>query len=515
LSLLDAVILIVFLATTTLFGAWLGRRDRNLGDFLLASRSMPWWLILGSIIATETSTVTFLSVPGLGYDPKEGDFRFMQVVMGFALGRVLVATILLPRYFEGKLFSAYEVLQQRFGRATRRIASGIFLIARNLGDGLRLYLTALMLGQLVSFAPEHQKYVLPICILAVGVTTMFYTSVGGMRSVVWNDCIQLVIYLLGAVCAAAIILQRLPDGFDTVLQVGQAEGKFRIFDLHFENSAQFPKTGGNTLFAGLLGGAFLSFGTHGVDQMMVQRYLAARSQKDAALAIVGSGLFIIGQFAFFLLIGVLLRAFYLSTMPTLSIANDQVFAKFIAEELPTGVKGMVLAAILAAAMSTLSSSLSSSASALLSDFGGAKSDSDSAAGELWKGRVATYVFGVIQMLVALAVYYRGSDRSVINQVLLLAGITTGLTLGVFLLGQLVRRASERDAIVGICLGAAVVFCVLFGLPWVQSFWLRIEPERQFRIPDLLNPVIFSLTVLGSGWLSSLLLTRDVQGAKVP
>lgn len=507
MSTLDLIIVVSFLIATTLLGAWLGRGDKNLGDFLLAGRQMPWWLILGSIVATETSTATFLSVPGRAYDPSEGDFRFLQVVFGFALGRILVSTFLLPRYFEGKLFSAYEVLQTRFGAATRKIASGIFLLARNLGDGLRLYLTAIALYQLVAAAPganaSQEAWIFPACVLAIGISTMVYTSIGGMRSVVWNDCIQLVIYLLGAILAAVIILQRLPHGMETVWETIRAENKLRLVDWHFANFTQFPKTGGYTLLAGLLGGGFLSFGTHGVDQMMVQRYLAARSQRDARIALVGSGLFIVAQFALFLAIGVLLRAFYLHVSPqTQFTANDQVFATFIARELPIGAKGIVIAAILAAAMSTLSSSFSSSASALMSDFLGAKSDDNAPSGELFLGRIATYAFGVIQMLVAIAVYYRNSDKSVVDQVLSLAGVTTGLTLGIFLLGQIVPKAKERDAVIAIIVGIAAVAFLFYGLTPLQTQWLAIEPKKVIKIPDLLNSVIFSTIVLTTGALTS-------------
>lgn len=494
----------IFIVATTALGAWLGRGDKNLGDYLLASRQMPWWLILGSIVATETSTATFLSVPGKAYDPAEGDFRFMQIVFGIAVGRVLVALILLPRYFEGKLFSAYEVLQQRFGALTRKIASGIFLVARNLGDGLRLFLTAVALHQLVEVEPTWEAWVFPLCVLVIGVSTMVYTSLGGMRSVVWNDCIQLVIYLLGALLAAAIILQRLPNGWQTVLETASAEQKWRVFDWHFANFAEFPRTGGQTFLAGLLGGSFLSFGTHGVDQMMVQRYLAARSQRDAWVALVGSGLFITAQFAFFLAIGVLLRAFYLHVSPQTEFSgNDQVFATFIARELPPGAKGFVIAAILAAAMSTLSSSFSSSASALMSDFVGVKSKEDGPSGELFWGRVATYGFGVIQMLVAIAVYYRNSDKSVVDQVLTLAGVTTGLTLGIFLLGQFVPRAKERDAVIAIVVGVAAVGFLFYGLGPLQTQWLEIEPKNIWKIPDLLSSVVFSMIVLATGTMTSL------------
>lgn len=514
MSLLDWFLLLAFLVATTVFGAWLGRGDKNLNDYLLASRQMPWWLILGSIVATETSTATFLSVPGIAYDPKEGDLRFLQVVFGFALGRILVAVFLLPRYFQGSLFSAYEVLHQRFGAATRRIASGIFLIARNLGDGLRLYLTALAFGQLVDTPAQYAAWVFPLCVLAIGISTMIYTSIGGMRSVVWNDCIQLLIYLLGALLAAAIIVHRLPQGMETVLETANAEHKFRLIDWHFQNFSEFPKTGGYTLFAGLLGGAFLSFGTHGVDQMMVQRYLTARSRRHATVALIGSGAAIMLQFAIFLAIGVLLRAFYLYVEPQVEFAhNDQVFATFIAHELPIGAKGLVLAAILAAAMSTLSSSFNASASALMSDFFSANVDKKRERSELLGSRLATYAFGVIQMLIAITVYYRGAGQSVIDQVLQIAGVTTGLTLGIFLLGQFAHGATERDALIGVVIGLAAVMVVLYGLETFPHEVLGLSRDLRWKIPALLNPVIFSLTVVSAGWLSSQLPHRARLGAK--
>lgn len=507
MSLLDGLILIGFLAATTALGAWLGRGDKSLGDFLLAGRRMPWWLILGSIVATETSTVTVLSVPGKAYDPLEGDFRFLQVAMGFALGRVLVAVFLLPGYFRGELYSAYEVLQTRFGVTTRRLASAVFLIARNVGDGLRLYLAALVLQQLGAASTEGATWSFPVCVLAVGVCTMIYTSLGGMRSVVWNDCIQLVIYLIGAVIAAAIILQRLPDGWETVLETARVEQKWRLFDFHLSNYEQFPRTGGQTLFVGLLGGAFLSFGTHGVDQMMVQRYLASRSYRDAIIALIGSGVFVIAQFALFLFLGVLLRAFYVHVAPEMQVSDlDKVFAEFIARELPLGAKGLVLAAIMAAAMSTLSSSFSSSAAALLSDFCGVGAGERHSGAPLLWGRIATYSFGVIQMLAALVVYYQGSDATVIDRVLQLAGVTTGLTLGVYLLGLGAPRAKEVDAVVGILFGVVVVGFMFYGLAPLQQWW-GVERQAMIRIPHLLNSVFFSLSVMFAGAMSSAVRTR--------
>jgi len=257
---LDIWIIGLYLLGVVLLGAWVGRGTRDLSGYFLGDRTLPWWALLGSIVATETSTATFLSVPGITYEAG-GDLRFLQLAIGFILGRCLVMVFLLPAYFRGQMFTAYEVLQKRFGGATQRTASLIFLVARNLGDGLRLFLAALVLQKMLGIS-------LPWCVIMVSAVTIVYTLLGGMRSVVWNDCIQLVIYLARGVLALVIMLDRLPEGWQQMIAFAGREGKLRVCDWRWDWSDQY------TLWAGLVGGAFLSLGSHGVDQMMVQRYLS-------------------------------------------------------------------------------------------------------------------------------------------------------------------------------------------------------------------------------------------------
>ncbi|MCH5373413.1 MAG: transporter, partial [Planctomycetes bacterium] len=222
----DTCIIIVYLLAVVAFGAWVGRGTRDLSGYFLGDRSLPWWALLGSIVATETSTATFLSVPGITYQ-SGGDLRFLQLAIGFILGRCLVVLFLLPAYFQGQMFSAYEVLQQRFGGATQRTASLLFLMARNLGDGLRLFLAALVLQKMLGLP-------LVACVILVSAITIIYTLLGGMRSVVWNDCVQLVIYLTGGILALFIMLDRLPGGWEQMMEFASREGKLRLWDWRWD-----------------------------------------------------------------------------------------------------------------------------------------------------------------------------------------------------------------------------------------------------------------------------------------
>ena len=293
---IDLLVLTVYLAGVAWLGIRVGRGTKDLAGYLLGDRHLPWWAILGSIVATETSTATFLSVPGLAY-ARQGDMRFLQLSFGYLIGRTLIVFLLLPLYFQGEIFTAYEVLAKRFGGATKRTASLIFLVTRNLSDGLRLFLTAIVLEQVASIP-------LPTCIVVLGLITMAYTLLGGMKAVVWNDCIQFVVYMLGGLIAAWVILRGLPGGWQAYLDFGRQTGRFRLFD--FSWSLPDPYT----FWAAVVGGMFLTLGTHGTDQMMVQRYLSARSQADAAKALVASGFVVLAQFGLFLLLGVGLAAFY-------------------------------------------------------------------------------------------------------------------------------------------------------------------------------------------------------------
>ncbi len=456
---IDLTILVVYLAATVAFGLWMGRGAKSAADYLLGGRSLPWWALLLSIVATETSTVTFLSVPGIafggGLPGTTGDLRFLQLPLGYLAGRAIAAFALLPLYFRGELFTADDVLRHRSGAMVRTVASGLFLITRTLADGLRLYLTAVVLQIMLGWS-------LPVAVGALGAATLVYTLLGGLRAVVWTDVIQFFVYMLGAVAALFVLHQDLDGGLGGMLANARDGGHLRMFDWAVPGDAGFWASP-YTFWAGLLGGAVLSIGSHGVDQMIVQRYLSAPSLRLARRALLWSGPVVLAQFAVILVLGLGLAAFYAAHPPAAPFTkSDLVFPDFIVHHLPQGLVGIVLGAVFAAAMSTLSSSLSASASALVNDFllprTGHRADSPFA---LRAARWATALFALLQ--VAVGVSGLGGGEAVVGQVLGIATVTTGVILGLFLLAMRERR-SPQASLAGLLAGLAATAGIVFGLP---------------------------------------------------
>lgn len=457
---LDLAILGVYLLAMLAIGVWVGRGQKSTLDYFLGDRSLPWWAVLLSIVATETSTVTFLSIPGKTYAPG-GDMRFLQITFGYVVGRILVVFILLPLYFRGEPFTAYEVLQRRFGKASRRATSLLFLVTRNLSDSLRLYISALVLHTAMGLD-------VPTSIIVMGVVTIAYTYVGGVKSVVWNDCVQFAIYILGAILALYFIVKGLPGGWEELRQFAADEHKFRIFDFDF--SLTKPTM---TFWSGLIGGMFLTAATHGTDQLTVQRLLVARSQRGAATALVASGFVVMLQFALFLVIGAALACFYQANSAGVAaedLQKDRAFAHFIVHHLPTGLVGLTLAAVFAAAMSTLSGSFHSSSTTLVNDLViPLRRREMSPQAQLLLGRVATGAFGVLQVVLALVSYRVGLEQSVVDSVLSIASFAFGPLLGLYLLAVLAPRVSQTPALLGFVVGAASLTAIAYGTdidwPW--------------------------------------------------
>lgn len=441
----DLWIIGCYLLVTLALGAWFGRGQKNQADFFLGGRDLPWAALLLSIVATETSTVTFLSVPGKTF-VEGGNFYFLQLAIGYIVGRIAVVGLLLPIHFSGQPLTAYAVLEQRFGTATRQMASIVFLLARTAGDGLRLLLTALALQLALDWPIEP-------CVLAIAGVAGVYSLWGGVKSVVWNDCLQFAIYTLGAFVILWVILQELPGGFSQLKEFAVETHRDRFFDFTLPFTSQVDHT---TFWAGLFGGAFLSLATHGADHLIVQRYLCAKNQKSAALALATSGPVVFLQFALFLVIGLGVACYFSEFAPEqLGTPKDQALAKFVVEELQPGVRGLILAAVFAAAMSTLSSSVNSSASSLMDDLLAPWVRHWSDKKTLLAARILTAVFTAAQALVAIGVYHAQYDKSIIDQVLAIAGFAAGLLLGLYFLGMCVGRAENWQAISALLTGAAV------------------------------------------------------------
>lgn len=447
-TLLDAIILVAYLAGTTALGVWVGRRQEGARDYFVAGRRIPWWAVLFSIVATETSALTFISIPGLAYT---GNLGFLQVVAGYILGRIGVAILLLPRYSGGEIVTAYTLLQQRFGLATRRLTSIVFMTTRALADSVRIFATAIpvsiILGDRVPRA-----WAMPAAILVLGALTVIYTYRGGMRAVVWTEILQATVYLLGGVSALVILGGAVPGGWGAILDQAAAAGKLGGLDFSLDVSRP------HTVWAGLIGGGFLSMASHGADQLIVQRLLSSRNLREAQRAIVGSGIIVFGQMALFLFVGIGLWVhFGGQTFAT----PDSIFPRFIVEVMPSGLTGLLVAAIVAAMMSTQSATINALAASSTHDIylplTGRSADDPRT---FQVGRRLALAWGVA--LTGGALLYREQGTPVVVVALGIASFTYGGLLGVFFLGNFWPRARQRDAIAGLAVGISAMTLVVFA-----------------------------------------------------
>ena len=454
---LDAIVLVAYLAGTTALGLWVGRRQRDAKDYFVADRAIPWWAVMFSIVASETSALTFISTPGLSYGnaPGFGNLGFLQVVAGYIIGRVVVATVLLPRYFQGNLVTAYALLETRFGIATRRFTSIVFMVTRALADSVRVFATAIPVALIISPSVSNKTYVMPIAVLLLGFLTVIYTYKGGMKAVVWTELVQATIYLSGGAAALAILGTLVPGGWSSIWSGASAAGKTSAIDFHFTLSNP------HTVWAGLIGGAFLAMASHGTDQLIVQRLMSSRSLKDAQRAIIGSGIVVFFQFFLFLCIGLGLWAFYQGrAFP----ATDQIFPTFILEHMPAGLVGLIVAAIVAATMSTHSGAINTLAGATTHDIylplSGRSVDDPQT---LRSGRLFALGWGVVLTLGAL-LFPQDTKTPVVVVALGIASFTYGGLLGGFFLGIFWRRAIQRDAIIGMSVAIATMAFIVFAKP---------------------------------------------------
>ncbi len=424
-------------------GAYFARRQGDSTDYFLGRRDLPWWAIMLSIVATETSALTVISVPGLG---ARGNFTFLQLAMGYLVGRIGVAVWLLPGYFRGDQETAYHRLETRFGPSTRRAASALFMSIRALGDSVRVFATAIPLAIITGWSPS-------VCILVVAVATLAYVWGGGLKAVVWVDVVQLGVYVLGGI-ATIVVAAQLVGGFGAGIDTARAADKLRTFDWRLSFSVPY------TFVGAMLGGALLSAASHGTDHLIVQRLLATRSLSDARRALVGSGVLVITQFALFLLVGTFLWA---AGMDDGTRAGDQLYPLFVVQYLPAGLAGLVVAGLLAAAMSTVSSSLNALASASTHDFYAPLSGRKDPKHLLVMGRWATILWAVV--LAGGALWFQTDERPVVELALSIASITYGGLLGTYILGSILPAARQRDAIIALATATVVMVVVVLGKPW--------------------------------------------------
>ena len=455
-SALDYAIVAIYLVGVTVAGVLIAGRQASSRDYLLGGKQMAWWSVGFSIVASETSTLTFISVPGLAY---RGDMHFLQLSFGYFVGRLLVSALFIPAYYAGDLETAYDFLGKRFGPSLRKTASSVFIVTRVLASGVRLFATAIPVHIITGLG-------YPASILLIGGFTLVYTYVGGLKAVVAMDVVQMFIYLVGAAASMALILHQLPGGFADVVAWATRDGasKLDVLNLEWSGGLMGLLSAPYTLLGGLVGGSFLTMASHGTDQLLVQRLLGCRTRWDAQRALMLDASLIVLQFAFFLVLGLCLYAFYGGQeIAALGLrSSDEVFPKFIVERLPSGLAGLVIAGVLASAMGTLSSSISSLASASFLDlFRPLRRGRElSASQEVAWSRVFTFSWGVV--LIGGAMLFTDTRSAAVELGLKIASITYGGLLGVFFLGLFFRRASERDAFVGFGAGLAAMVAVLYG-----------------------------------------------------
>lgn len=458
---IDTSIIVLFLFSLMAFGWWQSRLNTTMTDYFLGGKTIPWGVAMFSIVATETSVLTFISIPGIAY---RGNWLFLQLAIGYIIGRILVSIFLLPKYFSSGVTSIYEVLGNKFGSQIQKVASGVFLVTRILADGIRYLATAVIVQVVTGWS-------LPVAVLVIGCVTLVYSLLGGIRTIVWIDSFQFVLYLAGGLISIFYIFTNMGIPIREALSDLNQMGKLQI--LNFSGDFIHDPF---IFISAVVGGMFLSFASHGADYMMVQRVLGTKDLASGRKAMIGSGFFVLLQFAIFLLAGSLIYI-YLGGAP---IDKDREFSTFIIDHLPIGVKGLLLAGILSAAMSTLSSSINSLASSTISDWFGGKAD-------LKKSRIISGIWALI--LIGIALLFDEGDSAIVILGLQIASFTYGGLLGLFILSKMKRDFHATSLIMGLIASLLIVFYLKqIGLAW--TWFVGISVMVNISITFIIEGVIY-------------------------
>lgn len=447
---LDLAIVLIYLLAVTALGLRFRKQQHSVSDYFLGGRTAPWWALAFSIVATETSTLTIIGTPALAYS---GNLTFLQLVFGYVLGRFLISVLLLPGYFRGEFLTAYGVIEKRFGPRMRAIAAATFLFTRILAEGVRIAAIALVVS--VALGTSER-----LAVFIVITLTILYTFEGGMKAVIWTDVAQFLLYLTGSIVTLFFLLHRIPGGWNEVTQAAAVHGnKLQLFDFSWNLATKY------TFWSGVIGGAFLTMGSHGTDQTIVQRLLAARNERDSRRALIASGFLVLFQFAVFLLVGVLLFVFAQhSPLLAAGESTDRLLPIFLVRELPVGLTGLLLASILAVAMSNASGSLNSLSASSVLDFAVLRGHETTSENYLRLAKRMTLVWGAI--LICLALVHWGP---LLEAGLTVSSLTMGCLVGLFLLGTFDPRAHATGALAGMFAGLAAVLCV-FRFSHVAFTW---------------------------------------------
>jgi solute:Na+ symporter, SSS family len=454
---LDLTIIFVYLIGITLFGIAFRRGQSTIRDYFLGNRTAPWWALALSIVATETSTLTIIGTPALAF---AGNLTFLQLVFGYLVGRVVIVLLFLPYYFRGEYYTAYQLMERRFGAKVKAAAASTFLVTRALAEGVRIAAIALVVKAALGTGQRTS-------VLVIMALVLVYTFEGGMKAVIWTDVVQSLLYLSGSLAGLFLLLHKIPGGWESVAHAAAATNKFRVFDFSF-SLVNPAKT--YTFWSGVIGGGFLTMASHGTDQTIVQRLLAAKSERESKLALLASGGIILFQFALFLVLGVMLYAWYGAPVIHPGQSYDAVFPDFIVTVMPSGMRGLMIAAIIAVAMSNASGSLNSLAASTVMDFHAWRGISMPAGKSpdhiLRLSRSMTLVWGIV--LAVLGTFQWGP---LLEAGLTIASITFGSLLGLFLLAFLLRRATPSGALTGMFVGLVAMLYIYFRTPLLWTWYV--------------------------------------------
>ena len=510
----DLALILVYLVGITLFGLRFrkttaaGAPDKSLKSYFLANNTIPWWAIALSIVSAETSTLTIISIPGVAF---AGDFGFLQIVLGYMLGRIVVAAIFLPKYFHGEMLTAYQLIDRRFGPTLHKVTAGLFLLTRAAAEGVRVFAVSIVVGIAIGTNDS-------LSIAIISFLTLLYTFEGGMTAVIWTDVVQMAIYIGGTLVAISTLGSHVPGGWQHIHAVTSAAHKLTVF--HFA----FNLTQSYTFWAGLLGGTFLTMASHGTDQLMVQRMLAARNLRESRLALLSSGVVIFFQFTLFLLIGAGLYVFYqagsnpgapgLASGPALetwvsTISPDRIFPTFIVQQMPIGIAGLLVAAILAAAMSNLSAALNSLSSTTVVDFymhwrpQAAAANPHADRERMIVSRASTVLWALVLFAIAIYSIHAGGKGHVVETGLSIASVAYGCLLGVFLLGTLTQYATQTGTIIGMITGFTLNVYL-----WQGTFPVHLGPLTLPHIAFTWYVLIGAIVTFAIGSLASLIFRKQ-------
>ena len=468
---LDLAVIAAYLAGITLFGIAFRRGQVTARDYFLGGRTAPWWALALSIVATETSTLTIVGTPALAF---AGNLTFLQFVCGYLAGRVVIVLLFLPHYFRGEYYTAYQLMETRFGAKVKSVAACTFLVTRVLAEGVRIAAIALVVTAALGTGQRTS-------ILLIMALVLIYTFEGGMKAVIWTDVVQFILYFSGSLAAFFLLLHRIPGGWETIVQAAAPSHKFRVFDfsLSLTNPGKLY-----TFWSGLFGGTFFTMASHGTDQTIVQRLLAAKSERESKLALLASGVIIFLQFALFLVLGVMLYAWHGAPAVMAGRSYDSVFPDFIVTSMPSGARGAILAAIVAVAMSNASGSLNSLAASSVIDFQnlrGLRGLEENPDCLLRRSRWMTVAWGI-----ALAVLGTVEWGPMLEAGLTIAAITLGSLLGLFLLSFLLPRATAPGVLTGMFAGLATILYVHLRTPLLWTWYVPLSAGITFLTGALVS-----------------------------